>query len=56
MIDVTNSSDDTTQIQDAQSSLSMADFAKRQMSQIERQMLSATDLADLINLALTGVR
>ena len=51
-----SSTSDSNQVEDAQSPLSIADFTKRQMAIIERQMLSATDLADLIDLSLTGIR
>lgn len=47
---------DSSQVEDAQAPLSVADFSKRQVAMIERQMLSATDLADLIDLSMTGIR
>ena len=47
---------DSSQVEDAQAPLSVADFSKRQVAVIERQVLSATDLADLIDLSMTGIR
>ena len=47
---------DSSQVEDAQAPLSVAEFSKRQVAMIERQMLSATDLADLIDLSMTGIR
>ena len=47
---------DSSQVKDAQAPLSVADFSKRQVAVIERQVLSATDLADLIDLSMTGIR
>lgn len=47
---------DSSQVEDAQAPLSVAEFSKRQVAMIERQMLSATDLADLIDLSITGIR
>ena len=40
---------------DSQSPISIAEFARRQLAVVERQMLSATDLADLIELSITGI-
>ena len=47
---------DSSQVKDAEALLSVAEFSKRQVAMIERQMLSATDLADLIDLSMTGLR
>jgi len=47
---------DADQVADSNSSLSIAEFARRQLAVIERQMLAATDLADLIDLSITGLR
>ena len=47
---------DADQVADSNSSLSIAEFARRQIAVIERQMLAATDLADLIDLSITGLR
>lgn len=44
------------QVADSQLPISVAEFARRQLAVVERQMLSATDLADLIDLSITGVR
>ena len=47
---------DSNQVEDAQATLSVEEFTRRQLAVIERQMLSATDLADLIDLSMTGIR
>lgn len=47
---------DAGQITDSYSSISNAEFARRQLVAIERNMLTATDLADLIDLSITGIR
>ena len=47
---------DASQVADSQSPISVVEFARRQLAVVERQMLSATDLADLINLSITGIR
>ena len=47
---------DSSQVEDTQSALSMPEFASRHVAVIERQMLAATDLADLIDLSMTGLR
>ena len=47
---------DAGQITDSYSSISIAEFARRQLAAIEKSMLSATDLADLIDLSITGIR
>ena len=47
---------DADQVSDSQSPISIVEFARRQLAMIERQMLSATDLADLIDLSITGIR
>jgi len=47
---------DADPVADSQALISVAEFARRQLAIIERQMLSATDLADLINLSITGIR
>jgi hypothetical protein len=44
------------QVADSQSSISVAEFARRQLAVVERQMLSATDLADLVELSKMGIR
>ena len=44
------------QVADSQSPISVAEFARRQLAVVERQMLSATDLADLVELSITGIR
>jgi GGDEF domain-containing protein len=44
------------QVADSHSPISVAEFARRQLAVVERQMLSATDLADLIELSITGIR
>ena len=51
-----SSNRDSSQVEDAQAPLSVAEFSKRQVAMIERQMLSATDLADLIDQSMTGIR
>ena len=51
-----SSSSDSSQVKDTEPQLSLVDFAKRQLAVTERQMLSAIDLADLIDLAMTGIR
>ena len=38
------------QVADSHSPISVAEFARRQLAVVERQMLSATDLADLVEL------
>ena len=43
------------QVADSQSPISVAEFARRQLAVVERQMLSATDLADLVELSITGI-
>ena len=43
------------QVADSQSPMSVAEFARRQLAVVERQMLSATELADLVELPITGV-
>lgn len=47
---------DSNQVEDAQAAHSIEEFAKRQVAVIERQMLSASDLADLLDLSITGIR
>ena len=47
---------DADQVADSKSPLSIVEFARRQLAVIERQMLSATDLADLLDLSITGIR
>ena len=47
---------DADPVGDSQALISVAEFARRQLAIKERQMLSATDLADLINLSITGIR
>ena len=47
---------DADQVADSKSPLSIVEFARRQLTVIERQMLSATDLADLLDLSITGIR
>ena len=47
---------DADPVADSQALISVAEFARRQLAVVERQMLSATDLADLINLSITGIR
>lgn len=47
---------DVGQITDSHSPISVAEFARRQLAAIEKSMLSATDLADLIDLSITGIR
>ena len=44
------------QVADSQSPISVAEFARRQLAVVERQMLSATDLADLVELSIMGIR
>ena len=44
------------QVADSQSPISVAEFARRQLAVVERQMLSATDLADLVELSITVIR
>jgi two-component system cell cycle response regulator len=44
------------QVEDSNSPISIVEFTRRQLALIERQMLSATDLADLIDLSITGIR
>ena len=41
---------------DATSPISVVEFARKQLAVTERQMLSATDLADLVNLSISGIR
>ena len=55
-VDAMSADSDSSQVEDAQAPLSVAEFSKRQVAMIERQMLSATDLADLIDLSMTGIR
>ena len=43
------------QVADSQSPISVAEFARRQLAVVKRQMLSATDLADLVELSITGI-
>lgn len=47
---------DADQVADSKSPISIAEFARRQLAVIERQMLSATDVSDLIDLSITGIR
>lgn len=47
---------DADKVADSKSPLSITEFARRQLAVIERQMLSATDVADLIDLSITGIR
>lgn len=47
---------DDDQVADSQSPASVAEFSRSQLAAVERQMLSATDLADLIDLSITGIR
>ncbi len=47
---------DADPVADSQALISVAEFARRQLAVVERQMLSATELADLINLSITGIR
>ena len=47
---------DDDQVADSLSPASVAEFVRRQLAAVERQMLSATDLADLIDLSITGIR
>ena len=56
MVDSMSSSSDSSRVEDAQSTLSVPEFTRRQVAVIERQMLAATDLADLIDLSMTGLR
>jgi hypothetical protein len=44
------------QVADSHSPISVAEFARRQLAVVERQMLSGTDLANLIELSITGIR
>jgi hypothetical protein len=44
------------QVADSHSPISIAEFARRQLAVVERQMLSGTDLANLIELSITGIR
>lgn len=55
-VDAMSSDSDPNQVEDAEAPFSVAEFSKRQLAMIERQMLSATDLADLIDLSMTGIR
>ena len=55
-VEAMSADSDSSQVEDAQAPLSVADFSKRQVAVIERQVLSATDLADLIDLSMTGIR
>ena len=55
-VDAMSADSDSSQVEDAQAPLSVAEFSKRQVARIERQMLLATDLADLIDLSMTGIR
>lgn len=47
---------DDDQVADSLSPASVAEFVRSQLAAVERQMLSATDLADLIDLSITGIR
>ena len=47
---------DADKVAHSKSPLSITEFARRQLAVIERQMLSATDVADLIDLSITGIR
>ena len=47
---------DDDKVADSQSPASVAEFVRSQLTAVERQMLSATDLADLIDLSITGIR
>ena len=47
---------DFDQVEDSNSPITIVEFTRRQLALIERQMLSATDLADLIDLSITGIR
>ena len=47
---------DAGRVADSKSSISVAEFTRRQLAVIERQMLSATDLAEVIDLSITGIR
>ncbi|MEL0151617.1 MAG: GGDEF domain-containing protein [Halieaceae bacterium] len=47
---------DVDQVEDSNSPITIVEFTRRQLALIERQMLSATDLADLIDLSITGIR
>ena len=47
---------DDDQVADSQSPASVAEFVRSQLTAFERQMLSTTDLADLIDLSITGIR
>ena len=47
---------DADQIADSNTPISIGEFARRQLVITERQMLLATDLADLITLSITGIR
>ena len=56
MVDEMSSVGDSNQVQDAQSSLTVAELTRQQITRIERQVLLATDLADLVDLSMTGIR
>lgn len=47
---------DANQIADSKSPISIVEFARRQLAVIEKKMLSATDLADLLDLSISGIR
>lgn len=47
---------DADQVADSTSPISNAEIARRQLAVIERQMLSATDVSDLVDLSITGIR
>tara|TARA_Y100000385_G_scaffold22671_1_gene22013 strand:+ start:279 stop:479 length:201 start_codon:yes stop_codon:yes gene_type:complete len=53
---MTDSISGENEVRDAQSPLSIVEFTRRQVAVLERQMLSATDLADLLDLAIAGIR
>jgi len=53
---MTDSISGENEVRDAQSPLSIVEFTRRQVAVLERQMLSATDLADLLDLAISGIR
>jgi hypothetical protein len=56
MVDEMSSVGDSNQVRDAQSSLTVAEFTRQQITRIERQVLLATDLADLVDLSMAGIR
>ena len=55
-VDAMRADSDSSRVREPPAPLSIAEFSKRQVAMIEWQILSATDLADLIDLSMTGIR